>query len=348
MILPWHEALWRRLQASGERAHHALLLAGPAGGGKRLFAEAAAAARLCDRPDSTGKACGACESCTWLAAGTHPDFFRVVPEADEANEDADADKDTAKSRQIRVDQVRRLQESLEKKGHRGGRRAVLVDPAEAMNVITANGLLKLLEEPPAGVLFLLVSGAIDRLLPTLLSRCQRWDFTAPEAADALGWLKSEGVPQPDTWLAFAGGMPLAAREAAQGPLAALRQRFVRDMASLSSKDPLSLAAEWDQWLRSKDAQSAGLDMPRLADWMLRWQADLAARMQSGVPRFFPDARAEFESLHGRVSARAALACYNDGLKLKQVAAHPLNARLLLEDSLLRYSRHIAPTRVPGR
>jgi len=348
MILPWHEALWQRLRSTAGRAHHALLFAGPSGGGKRLFAEAVAAARLCDQPDAGGKACGRCESCTWLAAGTHPDFFRVVPEADEASEEADVEKDSAKSRQIRVDQIRKLQDALEKKGHRSDRRAVIVDPAEAMNVITANGLLKLLEEPPAGVLFLLVSNAIDRLLPTLLSRCQRWDFAAPSTADALAWLKSEKVAQPDVWLSFAGGMPLAARDAAQGPLAALRTRFVRDMASLSSKDPLSLAAEWDQWLRSKDAQAAGLDMPLLADWMLRWQADLAACMQAGTPRFFPDARAELEGLRGRVSAQAALACYNDGLKLKQVAAHPLNARLLLEDSLLRYSRHIAPTRAPGR
>ena len=188
MILPWHSGIWSRLARPGERGHHALLLAGPTGGGKRLFAEELAASRLCDAPDSEGHACGRCESCVWIAAATHPDLIHLTPEIDDADEG-----EGAKSRQIKVEQIRTLQEALVCKGTRGERRVVIVDPAEAMNVVTANGLLKLLEEPPAGVLFVLISSSPDRLMPTLISRSQRWDFPAPPTELARAWLAEQGV-----------------------------------------------------------------------------------------------------------------------------------------------------------
>lgn len=345
MILPWHATLWHRLAAAGERGHHALLLAGPPGGGKRQFAEALAAARLCDSPDDSGHACGRCEACVWRVAGTHPDFFRIVPEADEATEDAgEGEKEAAKSRQIKVEQIRALQESLTKKGHRDDRRVVLVDPAEAMNAVTANGLLKLLEEPPVGVLFLLVTRAPDRLLPTLRSRAQRWDFPAPDAAAAAQWLATQGVTDAEAWLGFTGGMPVAAEEIASGALAAFRARFVKDIATLPQRDPVELAGAWDSWLRGKDAQAAGFDMLRLADWLLRWYADVGAVALGAPVRYFRDAEKTLRSLVQSVDADEALGCYNDGLNLRRVAAHPLNARLLLEDTLLRYCRRMATRR----
>ncbi|MCX9156733.1 DNA polymerase III subunit delta' [Niveibacterium sp. 24ML] len=347
MILPWHHVLWTRLAAAGERGHHALLLAGPAGGGKRMFAEALAAARLCDQPGPDGHACGTCEACVWRAAGTHPDLFRVVPEADELGDDAsEGEKENAKSRQIKVEQIRQLQESLTKKGHRDDRRIVLVDPAEAMNAVTANGLLKLLEEPPQGVLFLLITRAPDRLLATLRSRSQRWDFPAPEAGEAARWLAQQGVADAATWLGFAGGMPVAAQAHASGAFAAFRARFVKDIASLPQRDPVELAGAWDTWLRSKDAQAAGFDMPCLADWLLRWYADIGAAALGAPIRFFRDAESALRELTRGLGTEEALGCYNDGLNLRRVAAHPLNARLLLEDTLLRYCRRVASGRKP--
>jgi DNA polymerase-3 subunit delta' len=340
MILPWHRDIWARLAQPSARAHHALLLAGPAGGGKRRFAEALAAARLCDAPGDDGSACGRCESCTWIAAGTHPDLMRVVPESQEAGEAGEEEKDAARSQQIKVEQIRILQDLLMRKGHRSERRAVLIDPAEAMNAVTANGLLKLLEEPPVGVLLLLISAMPERLLPTLRSRCQRWDFPAPAEDEALAWLKEQGVGSPEVWLGFAGGMPLAAQNAAEGAAAGLRQRFVKDVQNLLHQDPVQSAATWDTWLRSKEAQSAGFTMAQLADWLLRWCADLASACSGGPVRFYRDARGEIERLVANLSAEAALACYTDAQNLRRVASHPLNARLLLEDSLLRYRRHL--------
>ena len=71
--------------------------------------------------------------------------------------------------------------------HRGGVRVVVLYPAEALNIAAANALLKTLEEPPAGVVFLMVSARIDRLLPTIISRCRQWPMTvpAPGSGDAV-------------------------------------------------------------------------------------------------------------------------------------------------------------------
>jgi len=189
------------------------------------------------------------------------------------------------------------------------------------------------------VLFVLISSSPDRLMPTLLSRSQRWDFPAPPADLARQWLADQGVTDAAHWLGFAGGMPLAAKQIASGPLVAMRSRFVLDLASLPGRDPLGLAAEWDAWLRAKDSQAAGFDMPRLADWLQRWGADLAAAVQGAPIRFFADAQAQLSALATRMDEDQALACYNDCLNLRRVAAHPLNARLLLEDCLIRYCRH---------
>ncbi len=339
MIFPWHRDIWGRLCEPGVRGHHGLLLAGPAGGGKRQFAEALAAARLCDRPVADGFACGTCESCIWIAAGTHPDLIRVVPESEDGSDEGEEGKDGSRSRQIKVEQIRILQEHLMRKGHRSHRRVVLIDPAEAMNPITANGLLKLLEEPPNGVLLLLVSSVAERLLPTLRSRCQRWDFVAPTESEAIAWLETEGVKDAHVWLGFAGGMPLAAKNIATGALTAQRERFVHEMRKLGGQDALQSAAEWDSWLRGKDAVAAGFTMVELADWLQRWCADLVARRLGAPIRFFRDAEDILADLAGRLSDESALACYTDVQNLRRVAGHPLNARLLLEDSLLRYSRH---------
>src|SRR3546814_8542999 len=80
---------------------------------------------------------------------------------------------------MRVEQLRSLHTWFNTATHRGGWRVAILYPARAMNAITANALLKVLEEPPAHTIFLLVADAPDRLLPTLVSRCRRLPLAAP-------------------------------------------------------------------------------------------------------------------------------------------------------------------------
>lgn len=355
MIFEWQSGLWARVLDSAGRMPHALLFAGPAGGGKRVFAEALAARTLCRQPGPDGHACGECEDCQWRLAGNHPDLLRIVPEADqEERGDAAGDRPEkpeagkAASRQIVIDQIRDLQQALTTGGHRGGQRVVIVDPAEAMNPFTANALLKLLEEPTTSALFLLISSSPKRLLPTIRSRCQTWTFPRPPAGQATRWLAGRKLSDAEALLAFCGSMPLAAARMAEGSGAAGRRRFADDMAALPGKGALRLAGDWESWLKGKEALADGFDMPTLVSWMQRWVADLVSLRLGGPVRFFPDRENVLRELAGRLSVDGALGCYNEITQSRRVAQHPLNARLFLEDMLLRYARNFQAVAPAGR
>ena len=354
MIRPWLQPTWVRLIELGERLPHALLFVGPAGLGKRELAEALAARLLCDAPRADGHACGQCEPCAWRLAGNHPDLYHVVPAAEaaaaeraegEGNEGGGAREAGGKaaSEQIVIEQIRELQAALSVTGHHSARRVVVLDPAEAMNVFTANALLKLLEEPPAGCVFLLVSSAPRRLLPTIRSRCQQWPFGRPDAGALAHW-KAHSDADVRSLLALAGGMPLAAERLAQAGGGALLARFARDLGGLQPAEVLKLAAQWESWLKSKDALAAGFGLPELCDWMQRWVSDLAALRLGGRVRFFPAQEGVLSALASRMSVAAASGCYNELAQIRKVSRHPLNLRLVLEDMLMRYARATAGAR----
>lgn len=161
------EAL-RRALASG-RLHHAYLFAGPEGVGKGLAAQGLAEALLCTAPLPDGDACGACHACRRVQQQNHPDLHIV------ARREKDKTPGVLES-QIKIDQVRALQRALSFKSFEGARRVVLLVEPEKMNDATANALLKTLEEPGPDTHFALVSDAAHRLLPTVISRCQRVTF----------------------------------------------------------------------------------------------------------------------------------------------------------------------------
>ncbi|MGL4408300.1 MAG: DNA polymerase III subunit delta' [Zoogloea sp.] len=353
-VHPWQTALWQRALDRAGRLPHALLFAGPAGGGKRDFAEALAARLLCARPGPDGHACGQCESCQWRLAGNHPDLLRVIPAADQEeradegadqerakDKDKDKDKEKAASRQILIEQIRDLQQALTTGGHRGGGRVVILDPAEAMNPFTANALLKLLEEPTTQTTFLLISSHPRRLLPTIRSRCQTWTFPRPQAEAAHAWLAAQGNQDAPALLAFVGGMPLAAQALAEAGGAAQLQRFVTDIGGLPQRSALHLAGDWEAWIKGKEAQASGLTLATLADWLQRWVADLVSLRLGGPVRFFPTHQAALAALAQRLGVDGALACYNEVTQSRRVSQHPLNARLFLEDMLLRYARSLS-------
>lgn len=155
--------------ARSGRMHHAWLLAGPQGIGKAGFAQAAARWLLASAagpavPHNRLDVSGDHPIASLLDAGSHPDF-KVLQRLPKAGSEELA-------RSITVDQVRGLQPLFATTPSLSPRRVVLIDAIDDLERGAANALLKNLEEPPAGTVFLLVSHAPGRLLPTIRSRCR--------------------------------------------------------------------------------------------------------------------------------------------------------------------------------
>jgi len=141
------------------RIGHAYLFSGPRGVGKTTTARLLAMAANCENEDAAARPCGVCESCRLVQAGAHPD----VTELDAASNNS-------------VEDVRDLREKVGLAALRGGMRVWILDEAHMLSRAAANALLKTLEEPPPGLLFVLATTEPEKLPPTILSRCQHFRF----------------------------------------------------------------------------------------------------------------------------------------------------------------------------
>ncbi len=227
----WQNSQWQRLcqQVADQKLPHALLLAGPKGIGKTHFARALGHYLLCLSPVNRVP-CGRCKGCELNLATTHPDFAVLQPESG--------------SRVIKIDQVRGLTEFIAKTSQQGGRKVVLIEPAENLNINAANALLKSLEEPSGNSLLILVSHAPSQVMATIRSRCQLLEFALPERGQSLAWLTPLAVGQdPDYLLECASGAPLKALELLNGDLLEQRQSLASGLLAVAygKQSPLELA-----------------------------------------------------------------------------------------------------------
>ncbi|MDP2405122.1 MAG: DNA polymerase III subunit delta' [Hydrogenophaga sp.] len=219
---PWVQ---RQLQALLAQRGHAWLLQGPSGLGQYELGLALAQTWLCEQPTASGP-CGVCGSCHMVDTHAHPDFVVLMPEtvmlergwplSETAQKEID-DKKRKPSKEIRVEAMRDTVAFAQRTSARGRGLAVLVYPAERMNHVTANALLKTLEEPPGDARFVLASEATHQLLPTIRSRCQTHAMEWPPEPEALPWLQDNAAaqsrPTPEqaqVWLRAAGGRPVDA------------------------------------------------------------------------------------------------------------------------------------------
>jgi DNA polymerase-3 subunit delta' len=332
MLYPWQTEDWTALAALRERLPHAMLLHGQQGIGKRDLALHFAQGLLCETPRPDGQPCDACQACHWFSQGNHPDFTAVRPEAMEAAGDGDAEdggKKKAPSKIIRMEQVRALIEAAGVGTHRGGSRLILIYPLDALQHEGANALLKTLEEPAPNTVFLLVTDRLDRVLPTILSRCRQFSVHRPSHDAAMGWLRAQGVADAEAQLAQAGGSPLTALHAAEAEEQPLQRWLLGQLGSAGAFDALAAAEHLQK-----------LPIPAALGVLQRWTYDLLCVALAGTaPRYFPQ--------HAGALARCAAA--TDALRLQEFQGrlvqhrrnenHPLAARLVLEAVFLQY-RHV--------
>jgi DNA polymerase-3 subunit delta' len=315
MTAPW---IARQLQQLLAQRGHAWLLQGPSGLGQYELGLAMAQAWLCDQPTPEG-ACGQCESCHAVEVRTHADLAVLMPEVtlgelgwplDEKAQKEIDDKKRKPSKEIRVEAMRDTVEFAQRTSARGRGKAVLVYPAERMNTVTANALLKTLEEPPGDVRFVLASDAAHQLLPTIRSRCLAHTMAWPQEGEAQAWLTGQGVP--------AQAVPALLRAAGGRPDDALRQHR-------AGRDPR-------QWSQLPRAMQRG-DVGALAEWppaeavgvLQKLCHDLLARQCGAPPRFF-----ETADLPEAGSVASLTEWSRELSRTARTAEHPFNPGLMIE------------------
>ena len=340
--LQWNGLIREQLLGQGlERLPHAVLLVGPAGVGKTAFSEQLAALLLCESVAPSLTACGECQACRWLDAGNHPDFRRVAPDGDDEAEEGATEKAGEKAKKkspgiIRIAQIRELESFVFTGSHRNGNRVVLITEADAMPPAAANSLLKILEEPPSSVYFILVSSKTKSLLPTIRSRCRVIPFGAPDAAAATAWLADAGLEkQAARYLQLAGGAPMRVAQWKDQEQLAPIDALVDSLVSPPA-DPIALAARWDGLLKGDGV----FRMENLVEGVQRWLFDLAQERMAGEIRYhggWPRPKGV-----GNLSPIALMTAWREIGQFRRSARHPLNQLLFLESLAAHYLRALRP------
>ncbi|MGV0975653.1 MAG: DNA polymerase III subunit delta' [Azonexus sp.] len=331
-IISLHQGTWSNLQSQRGRLPHALLIIGQRGLGKFALAQAFAKSLLCEDPQEGSRSCGKCLACNWFEQGNHPDYRLLQPQALVDDPDAEEGKKKA-SQQITIDQVRGLDEFFNIGTHRAGLRIIVVNPADAMNRNTANALLKTLEEPAPGTLFLLVSNEPLRLLPTIRSRCQAIPVGVPPTAICEAALAQDGLAQPGRWLALAGGSPGVAMELAASGEGGWLELLTRRLAATGDLEPLGLAAELDKAVKESKGKLA---LKSVVEAMQKWLVDLTLASNGLPARYFLPQQATISRLADMIPPDRLVRAYRLLLARRREAEQPLNSRLFLEGLFMDY------------
>lgn len=238
-MLPWLHATYTQLvnRYVNKSLHHALLFSGPVGIGKHKLAETLAFDMLCKHPTPEG-ACGQCQSCQLRQAGNHPDYH--VLESD---------------KQLGVDTIRSGITKLSGTAQMGGSKVLIIPQADSMTEAAANALLKTLEEPTNNTYLLLISDSLNRLMPTILSRCEKHTLSLPDTQSSLRYLQQQGIT-----------------DASEALLQAYGHAPLRVEAAMKSEDDFSYRSFTDGFGALLASASGGGQKQQVLSLANKWQA----------------------------------------------------------------------------
>ena len=218
-----------------KRIPHAILLEGDKGTGRRTLMRFLSRAAVCDGENSP---CGECRGCHLAEIGTHPDITVIAPEDGKKN--------------ITVAQIRALRTEAYVKPHMAVRRVFVIDKADTMNEQAQNAILKVLEEPPADIIFILIAESAAALLDTIISRCTVLSLVPPETDEAVGYLRKNtdfSEEQIKEAIGITGNNIGAAIDALSGggtAAQAAAKRFAELLISGDEAEMLKITAEFEK------------------------------------------------------------------------------------------------------
>jgi DNA polymerase-3 subunit delta' len=268
-----------------------------------------------------------------MEQGNHPDFRLVQPQdapepaPADAGEPLPATSGKGKSNFIVIDQIRELGEMIGLSAHRNGLRVALLVPAERLNANAANALLKMLEEPPPATVFILVTHQLQRVLPTIRSRCLKIAMPLPPREQAESWLAAQGVEHPSTVLAFSGGSPLEAVATNDGAAFEGADELFAMLDLGARVDPFQISAHWGR----------GRQLEVIA-MLQKWCYDMLSVKLACKARYLPSRSASLQALCKSVDLGKLLDFQRRLQEARALATHALNAELQLESLLMEYAQ----------
>lgn len=312
---PWLSGTWRNFAGLVEhkRIPHALLLIGQDGIGCEDLAKAMAQLLLCQAPVE-GHTCGRCRSCQLAKADGHPDLYFIQPEE--------------KSTVIKISQIREMSDFTSHTAQQGGRKVIIIYPAESMNTNAANALLKNLEEPSGDCVFILVAEKAAFLMPTIRSRCARTVVQVPSEDQAIAWLERNRVNNSKELLQEAGGRPLQVMEWLEQDIWGQKKALEEELVKLLTSDYSFLSC-------AKAVHGYGADwvIEQILGWLMQ-----SVPMAVKTPSIAPDSH-EGSAIVVQLamcSATRLISLYDQLLSKKRQllsGANP-NPQLLLEEVMM--------------
>jgi DNA polymerase-3 subunit delta' len=331
---PWLEKPAEALLRMKHNLPGGILIYGPRGTGTYELGLNFAKSVLCSHPAEDGSACGVCEECHLLEAGTHPDLRLILSDMEEYLRPAPwetrrtaVEAKKSPSRTISIDKIRSLSEFAAVSSHRGGHRVAIVYPANSMLEEQSSALLKTLEEPPEGMVLILVSDDLDAMLPTIRSRCQMVRVAPPSKDEALRFLREEKVARPEEALARFGGMPLLVFE--QDPKLALSEEAENKLMAWL------LQGKRSPYDAVFDLTAQELPLPALTRFLQRYFLDILY-LKNGLPvRFFPSQEARMRASAGDYAQIPLTEWLGELAEFSRISSHPIHAKLSALDLLLK-------------
>lgn len=339
-----HAILLFRSAVRAGKVGHAYLLVGPSGVGRRTLALAFAQFLNCERPD--GDACGECDPCRRIVSGNHPDV-RILDVA--RGKFFEAPEKDYRGKEIPIDQIRALRQDAAYPPYQGRRKVYIIADAERMNPSSSNSLLKILEEPPARITFILVAESAVALLPTIVSRCQlvRCSYLRAdqiERALVERWQVDEGRASVLSALAD-GRLGRALEWAASEERLAARDRLLDLLPALEEGDLLVRLDAAEALVKETQGKEGDL-LPELLDLAVLWYRDLLVWKQLQEPALLVnrDRQSQIARLAGEYGEAMLGARLEAVEAAKESLRRNVNARLALEKLFLSFGP--APVAAP--
>lgn len=313
MLFTWLQDDYKQLAASFIAGNfHALLVSGAARSGQQTLIDQLIQFMLCQSPQNN-EPCGKCSACVLYHEHNHPDLFTLT--ADNSEE--------RKTLQIKVDQIRDVIEFAHRSLHLAVKKIIYIPRLAELNISSSNALLKILEEPPSNCIFVLQADDIARVLPTIKSRCFKYQLHKPTHEQALAELKD--VPNAKFWLKYFDGEPLFdvpfGHEQLDVLLATLQKPSIENIFALT---------------KELDPKKIGIDI--ILEFIFKWLSDLIQVNQGSNANYFSTYGESLHSLAKRLDKDKFYNLQSDIVFLLGWSSHPLNHKLQLENLLFKYQQ----------